>query len=152
MDKKTSDIVLRYKGQVGGLLCILNEVQETFGYLPKEVLKEIASELAVPLSQLFSSATFYSAFTLKQRGKHAFHICVGTSCHIKKAPDILDEFSRLLKVAPGNTTENDEFSLETVQCIGCCSLAPAIGVDRGVHGHATVDQVPDIIKKYKGTT
>ena len=130
---------------------VLEDIQKVFGYLPKDRLVEASQALGVPLSQLFSSATFYSAFTLKPRGRHTIHVCLGTACHVRGAPKVVDELSRVLKVAPGDTTEDNEFTLETVRCIGCCSLAPAMTVDRDIYGYTTMDKVSGIVEKYKET-
>lgn len=151
MDEKVSEIIARYQGRPGTVISVLEEIQEVFGYLPKDVLMAAGQALDVPLSQLFSSATFYSAFTLKPRGKHTIHVCLGTACHVRGAPKVVDEFSRVLNVSPGETTEDNEFTLETVRCIGCCSLAPAMTVGKDIYGYTTMDKVSGILKKYKET-
>lgn len=152
MDQQVSDIIARYQEKPGTVISVLEDIQDLFGYLPKEVLVEVSEALDVALSQLFSSATFYSAFTLKPRGKHTVHVCLGTACHVRGAPKVVDELSRILEVAPGDTTVDNQFTLETVRCIGCCSLAPAITVGKDIYGYNTMDKVGGILEKYKETS
>lgn len=145
-------IIERYRDRPGTILSVLEEIQELYGYLPKEILVRVSDALNVPLSRLFSSATFYSAFTLKPRGKHTVHVCLGTACHVRGAPRVVDELSRILDIAPGDTTADNQFTLETVRCIGCCSLAPAVTVDKDIYGYTTMSKLPGILKKYEETT
>ena len=149
MDATLDQIIDSRKSRPGTILSILEAVQETYGYLPKEIVEYVSKELSVPLSQLFSLATFYSAFTLKPRGKHTVHVCLGTACHVRGAPKIVDEISRVLTIEPGDTTEDRSFTLETVRCVGCCSLAPVIRVDKDTYGYNTMDKVAKILVKYK---
>jgi NADH:ubiquinone oxidoreductase subunit E len=149
MDNVIKRIIEKYKGKVGAVISSLEAVQEIYGYLPREVLEKVSEELNIPLSQLFSLATFYSAFTLKPRGKHTVLVCLGTACHVRGAPKIVDEFSRTLAVNPGDTTSDGNYTLETVRCVGCCSLAPVIRVDKDTYGYNTMDKVPKILTKYK---
>lgn len=151
MDERVGQIIEKYKGRPGTVISVLEDVQEIFGYLPKDILTEVSAALDVPLAQLFSSATFYSAFTLKPRGKHTIHVCLGTACHVRGAPKVVDELSRVLKIAPGDTTEDKQFTLETVRCIGCCSLAPAMTVDKDIYGYSSMDKVTGILEKYRET-
>lgn len=149
MDKKLERTIKKHQGRLGAVISILEDVQENYGYLPKDVLIKVSEKMNVHLSQLFSMATFYSAFTLKPRGKHTIHVCLGTACHVRGAPKIVDELSRLLDVEPGDTTEDKKFTLETVRCVGCCSLAPVIRVDKDTYGYNTMDRVPKILTSYK---
>ena len=149
MDELLEKTIECYKDQPGTVISILEAIQETHGYLSKEILEQVSQELCIPLSQLFSLATFYAAFTLKPRGKHTVHVCLGTACHVRGAPKIVDEFSRLLTIEPGDTTEDRKFTLETVRCVGCCSLAPVIRVDKDTYGYNTMDKLPKILVKYK---
>jgi len=149
MDNVIEKIIEKYKGKVGAVISSLEAVQEIYGYLPREVLEKISEALDVHLSRLFSLATFYSAFTLKPRGKHTIHVCLGTACHVRGAPKIVDELSRTLAVNPGDTTEDGNYTLETVRCVGCCSLAPVVRVDKDTYGYNTMDKVPKILSKYK---
>ena len=150
MDSTLGKIIEEYQGKPGEIISVLEKIQEVYGYLPQEVLKEVSEKLQVHLSQLFSLATFYSAFTLKPRGEHMVHVCLGTACHVRGAPKIVDELSRLLGIKPSDTTEDMKFTLETVRCIGCCSLAPVLKVDKDIYGYNTMDKMPKILVKYKG--
>jgi len=143
-------IIEEYQGKPGEIISVLEKIQEVYGYLPQEVLKEVSEKLQVHLSRLFSLATFYSAFTLKPRGEHMVHVCLGTACHVRGAPKIVDELSRLLGIKPSDTTEDMKFTLETVRCIGCCSLAPVLKVDKDIYGYNTMDKMPKILANYKG--
>jgi len=150
MDSTLGKIIEEYQGKPGEIISVLEKIQEVYGYLPQEVLKEVSEKLQVHLSRLFSLATFYSAFTLKPRGEHMVHVCLGTACHVRGAPKIVDELSRLLGIKPSDTTEDMKFTLETVRCIGCCSLAPVLKVDKDIYGYNTMDKMPKILVKYKG--
>ena len=149
MDKMLEKTIKQYQGKPGAVISILEDIQEIHGYLPKDVLEQVSERLDVHLSQLFSLATFYSAFTLKPRGKHTIRVCLGTACHVRGAPKIVDELSRLLDIKPSDTTEDMKFTLETVRCVGCCSLAPVIRVDKDTYGYNTMGRMPKILAKYK---
>ncbi|MFH0812960.1 MAG: NAD(P)H-dependent oxidoreductase subunit E [Pseudomonadota bacterium] len=140
----------RYKRKPGAVISILEAIQEAHGYLPKEVLQQVSEKLNIPLSQLFSMATFYSAFSLKPRGKNTLHVCLGTACHVRGGSRILKGLSQRLGIKPGDTTEDRTFTLETVRCIGCCSLAPVVKVGNDIYGYNTVDKAQGILGKYKG--
>jgi NADH-quinone oxidoreductase subunit E/NADP-reducing hydrogenase subunit HndA len=150
MESTLGKIIEEYQGKPGEIISVLEKIQEVYGYLPQEVLKEVSEKLQVHLSQLFSLATFYSAFTLKPRGEHIVHVCLGTACHVRGAPKIVDELSRLLGIKPSDTTEDMKFTLETVRCIGCCSLAPVLKVGKDIYGYNTMDKMPKILANYKG--
>jgi len=149
VDTKVTKIISRYKNKPGAVISILEDIQEAYGYLPKEVLEQVSEKLDTPLSRLFSMATFYSAFSLKPRGKHTLHVCLGTACHVRGGSRILKGFSHQLGIKPGDTTEDRKFTLETVRCIGCCSLAPVVKVNNDTHGYTTADRTQSILAKYK---
>jgi len=150
MDKRVEKIIRRYEGMPGAVISVLEDIQETEGYLPKDILEHVSEKMNVPLSQLFSMATFYSAFSLKPRGKHTVHVCLGTACHVRGGSRIIKGLSKQLGIKPGDTTEDRNFTLETLRCIGCCSLAPVIRVDNDdIYGYNTVDKVRGIVDKYK---
>ncbi len=131
------------------LIAVLQDVNEHFGYLPEASLRGVSDRLAMPLSEVYHVATFYTAFSLKPRGKHTVKVCTGTACHVRGAPRVIDELTRQLKVAPGETTADGKFTLETVNCIGCCALGPVVVID----GHyyqtspATVKELLDSVDK-----
>ena len=150
MDESLKNIIEQYEGKPGAIISVLEDIQETYGYLPKDVLQQVSEKMNVHLSQLFSMATFYSAFSLKPRGKHTFHVCLGTACHVRGGSRILKGLSKQLGIKQGDTTEDRNFTLETLRCIGCCSLAPVIRVGNDdVYGYNTVDKIRDILAKYK---
>ena len=150
MDKAVEKIIEKYDGKPGSIISVLEDIQETEGYLPKDILEKVSEKMNVPLSQLFSMATFYSAFSLKPRGKHTVHVCLGTACHVRGGSRIIKGLSKQLGIKPGDTTEDRNFTLETLRCIGCCSLAPVVRVGNDdVYGYNTVDKVRGIVDKYK---
>jgi NADH-quinone oxidoreductase subunit E len=122
-----------FKGKKGALIPMLQRVQEEFGYLPEEALSQIAGFLKIPLSQVFSVATFYAHFYLTRRGDHLVRICQGTACHVRGARDILETAQHLLGIKTGQTTEDYRYSLERVACVGSCAMAPVVIIDDDVH-------------------
>ena len=139
-----------FEGKKGALISILQRVQEEFGYLPQEALTEIATFLKLPPSHVFSVATFYAHFYLTRRGDHLVRVCQGTACHVRGGAILADTISRELGVRPGGTTDDMEFSLETVNCLGCCAIGPIVVVDGEYHGEMTNQKVLDLFKKYRG--
>jgi NADH:ubiquinone oxidoreductase subunit E len=149
MEAKVSEILQRYEPEQSSIIAILQDIQEAYGYLPREILVEVAKELNIPLSRVLSLATFFQAFSLKPKGKHPIHVCMGTACHVRGAQLILEKFERELGIKTGETTEDFNFSLDAVRCVGCCGLAPVVMVGEDVHGKVSQMKVPGIIKKYK---
>jgi NADH-quinone oxidoreductase subunit E len=149
MDEELKKVIEQYRGKPGAVISVLEHIQETHGYLPKEVLEQVSQELKVHLSQLFSMATFYSAFSLTPRGKHTLHVCLGTACHVRGGARILKGLSKQLGIKPGETTEDRNFTLETLRCVGCCSLAPVVKVGDDIYGYNTVDKTRGILPKYE---
>lgn len=131
------------------LIAALQKIQARYRYLPETAMRQVAARLRVPVSQVYHVATFYSAFSLKPKGRHIVNVCLGTACHVKGAGLILDRFKRELKVDEGDTTEDGQFTLQAVRCIGCCSIAPAVMIDTETHGYVRQDKVADIIKRYR---
>jgi len=128
---------------------MLHDAQKKFGYIPAQSISEISRELKISESEIFGVLTFYKAFTLKPRGKHLITICMGTACHVRGAPMILDEFERKLGIAAGETSEDNQFTLETVNCVGACALGPIAIAGGDYHGQMKTREVDDIIKKLK---
>ena len=150
MSATIDKILAEYKGKPGEIISVLEKIQEVYGYLPQDALQEVSEKMKVHLAQLFSMATFYSAFSLKPRGKHTLHVCLGTACHVRGGSRILKGLSQMLGVKVGDTTEDKNFTLETLRCVGCCSLAPVVRVGANdVYGYSTVDKVRGIVEKYK---
>ncbi len=141
-------ICKKYENSPGSLITVLNDVQEYFGYLPIQVQEVIARETGVPLSEIYGVATFYSRFSLVPTGNHKVSVCMGTACYVKGAQALVDGFERELGVKVGETTEDNEFTLEATRCIGACGLAPVVTVNEDVYGSLKSDDIPEILKKY----
>jgi len=131
------------------VLARLHEIHAALGYLPEADLRTATQDLAVPLSQMYSAASFYAAFSFEPRGKHTVHVCLGTACYIRGGDRLLEKIETLLAVRPGGTTTDGMFTLETVHCLGSCSMAPVIRIDEGTHGRLKVDRVSRILKRYR---
>ncbi|MDD4817549.1 MAG: NAD(P)H-dependent oxidoreductase subunit E [Victivallaceae bacterium] len=130
------------------LIPILQEVQEVYKYLSKDMITYVASSLGVPPSRVYGVATFYAHFALKPKGKHVFRLCDGTACHVKKSHGILEAlYKRLNLSAEKNTSDDLKFTVETVSCLGACGLAPVVLLNDEVHGQATPEQIIALIDK-----
>lgn len=121
--------MIEKNGKDTSLISLLEEVQAQYRYLPQDAMILVSEWLGVPLSQVYSVATFYNAFTLQPRGKHLITVCLGTACHVRGSGRILEQISRILKVKPGETTADGQFTLETVNCLGACALGPVMVID-----------------------
>ncbi|MDR1167234.1 MAG: NADH-quinone oxidoreductase subunit NuoE [Deltaproteobacteria bacterium] len=132
----------------GSLIPVLQAAQDTYGYLPLKALETIARKLQIPISQIYGVVTFYAQFRLVPRGKHVIRSCQGTACHVRNSARILESLKSTLGVAPGGTTEDLKFTLETVACIGACSLAPVMMIDTDAHGRLRPDRIPKILDSY----
>ncbi len=155
--KKLDEIILRYTSPSGRLLGILEEIQGSERYLPREALEYVSQKLNVPLSELYSIATFYSFFNLKPVGEHVITVCMGTACHVRGAPRILGKLEELLEVKQGEstvdgkfmlTTKDRAFTINTARCFGACSMAPVVRVDGKIYGYNTPEKLPDILRQY----
>ena len=149
MEEKLQGIIAKFRAEKGTLIGVLQDMQEAYGYLPEERLQEVSDELGVPLSRFFSLATFYTTFRLEPIGKHHVCVCVGTACHVRGAPAVVETFERELHVQAGKTTEDGEFTIDTVNCVGACALAPLVVIDGDHHGKMTQKKVQTLLKKYK---
>jgi NADH-quinone oxidoreductase subunit E len=146
---KIESIINKYNCEKSSLISILLDVQAEYNYLPREALLYVAKRLGIPLIQVYSIATFYKAFSLTPRGRHLLTVCLGTACHVRGAIGVLEEIERKLGIKSGETTEDNEFSLETVNCLGSCALGPIIVVDRGYHGRMTPSRVKTLLEGIK---
>ncbi|MCX6660412.1 MAG: NAD(P)H-dependent oxidoreductase subunit E [Candidatus Bathyarchaeota archaeon] len=133
----------------GMLIQILLKLQRSFGWLPKEMLTEISKQLEIPLSQVYQVATFYKAFSLAPRGRHLIRVCMGTSCKVRGSHTILERVQNHLSIDKDGTTLDGKFSLETVNCVGCCALGPVMTVDDDYHGNLKLPDVDRILSKYR---
>lgn len=142
--EKLAEILSHYSGKREELIPILQEAQEQFRYLPLEVMVEIAEFLKIPESAVFGVSTFYAQFKLVPSGKMIVKVCRGTACHVRGGARILREVERRLGLKPGETTEDMEYTLETVACIGACALAPTMMMDKETHGQMTTKKVAEV--------
>lgn len=142
-------IIHKYNGSRDSLISILQDIQTEYRYLPEIALRQVATELGLPQIQIYSVATFFKAFSLKPRGEHIVSVCLGTACHVRGAPTVLDEVKRQLGIEPGETTKDMQFSLETVNCLGACALGPIMVVDGKYHGQMSPGKVKKVLKQQK---
>lgn len=150
MDAQRLDSILsRYECDPWDLIPVLQDIQDSYSYLPKEELQEVSKRLNVPLTQIFSVVTFFKMFSLLPKGRHQVKVCLGTTCHLRGGGRLVESLSNRLGVEPGYTTKDMEFSLETVGCLGSCAQAPVMMVDDKYFGRTSVDRVPKILKLYK---
>jgi len=145
---KVKKYIKKYSNEKKALISILQDIQEEYNYLPQEALKIVSKTLAVPLIDILGVATFYRAFSLEPRGKHLITVCLGTACHVRGGPKILEEFERKLNIEAGETSKDGQFSLETVACLGCCAIGPVVVVDGNYHAQTTIRKVGSILKKH----
>lgn len=141
-------IMKKYKKEEKYLIPILQESQDQYGYLPEEVLKEIASSLDLSLSQVYGVVTFYTQFHMEPRGKNIIRVCMGTACHVRGGSDVLQAIQDELGIENGETSPDLKFTLETVACIGACGLAPVIMVNDDTHGRLTSEKIPAVLGQY----
>ena len=150
MDKdKIDKIIEKYPNDPSSLIQILLEIQSENHWLPKEAIDRVSEKLQVPLNRIQHIATFYKAFSLVPKGRHEIHVCVGTACHVRGAQRILDRVQDLTGISPGETDLDMKFSLETVNCLGCCALGPVMVVDGEYHGKMAPAKSEDVLKNYE---
>jgi len=147
--KTVSAIMDEHREQKGNLIPILQQINSDYNYLPADILKYVADELDIPLSQVYQIATFYNAFSLTPKGRYTVKVCMGTACYIKGGDRILETFKRELGINIGETTEDLMFGLETISCFGCCGQAPVVVVNDDIHGHFRITEIPKLIKNYR---
>jgi NADH-quinone oxidoreductase subunit E len=150
MDLTAVDKVLQaHNNDKSMLVGILQDVQEHYRWLPKEVLTQISTKLDVAMSEIYQVVTFYKAFSLKPRGKHVCSICMGTACHVRGAPLILETMKKHLDVEPGQNTKDMQFTLNTVNCVGACAVGPVVQVDNTLYGNLTSIKSVQLLKKFE---
>lgn len=140
----------RKDGEAGSLIAILEEVQARYRYLPKDALILISERMGVPLSQAYGVATFYNAFSLKPKGRHIINVCLGTACVVRGSRKVLERISDRLEIRPGETTEDGEFTLETVNCLGACALGPVVVVDGTYSGQMNAFKADNLLRAVIG--
>jgi len=146
--QKVKEFIEKYNKEKKALIAILQDIQAEFNYLPPQSLIIVSETLNIPLIDILGVATFYRSFSLEPRGEHLVTVCVGTACHVRGGPKILEVFERKLNIKAGETTQDGHFSLETVACLGCCAIGPVVVVDDDYHAQTNIRDVDSIIKKY----
>jgi NADH-quinone oxidoreductase subunit E len=141
-------IIKRYTGKKGSLIPLLQDIQSSYGYVPRESVELISRELEVYPIEVYGVLTFYAQFYLDPRGKHTIKVCQGTACHVMGGKEILDYLSDKLGIKVGETTDDGVFSLERVACLGCCGMAPVVMIDDDFYGSCTIQKMEEILNKY----
>jgi len=148
-NSEVDTIIKQYKGKESAILAILQDIQSKKKYLPKEILEQVSQKMQIPVTHIFRLATFYNALSIKPRGRHKIDVCLGTACHVRGGNKIVDKLKRDLGIPVGETTKDKRFTLESVRCVGCCSLGPVAVIDGEVYGRLTQDKVPALLKEFK---
>ncbi len=143
-------IVNKYKARKGLLTSMLQDLQAEYNYLPREALRHVSDRLNLPLIQIYSVATFFKSFSLQPKGEHLINVCLGTACHVRGGVRVLEKIERTLGITDGDTTEDREFTLESVNCLGACALGPVMVVDGEYFGQMTPAKVDSVLKEYNG--
>jgi NADH-quinone oxidoreductase subunit E len=138
-------IIDKYKSDKSALIQILLEIQKQNRWLPRDTLMVVSKKLSVPLSQVYRVATFYKAFSLIPQGRHLFTVCMGTACHVRGSPRLLDRVEDTLKIKPEETSKDQKFTLETVNCLGCCALGPVMVVDSEYHSNPSSKEIGELV-------
>lgn len=139
----------RHKGEQGALMPVLQEAQDIFGYVPKEVQERIADGLGVTLAEVYGVSTFYAQFSLEPKGEYVIGVCLGTACYVKGSQKVLDKLTETLGIPVGSTTADGRFTLNATRCLGACGLAPVMMVNDEVYGQLTPEDVTSVIAKYE---
>ncbi len=152
MDEKISNemqkLLKKYSKDKSNLIQILNQVQEKYGYIPKQAQFEISNYLSIPMAEIYGVITFYSRFNLQPKGKYSISVCLGTACFVKGSQALLDRVKERLKIEEGQTTPDGKFSIDSTRCVGACGLAPVFTVNNKVYGKATVKDLDEVLDEY----
>ncbi|MCK4431834.1 MAG: NAD(P)H-dependent oxidoreductase subunit E [Candidatus Aminicenantes bacterium] len=148
-ESKLTEIIEKYGSDTNAIVAILQDIQEEFNYLPKDVLMKLSEEINVPLSRILSVSTFYKAFSLTPKGKYPINVCLGTACHVRGGARIMEKIERELGIKRGETSEDLNFSIDEVRCLGCCGLAPVMMIGKDVQGKLSEKTVVPILDQYK---
>lgn len=146
--QEVNEILNQYKQDKSNLIQVLNEVQEKYGYIPKQAQIEISKYLSIPMAEIYGVITFYSRFTLEPKGKYNISVCLGTACFVKGSQALLDRLKERLKIEEGQTTPDGKFSIDATRCVGACGLAPVFTINNEVYGKATVKKLDEVLDEY----
>jgi NADH-quinone oxidoreductase subunit E len=147
--KELTAFIDEWKEKPGSLIMMLHRIQEEFGYIPREAAEKLSLMVGLPLAKIYGVVTFYHFFKTTKPGKHRIAICLGTACYLKGAQDLIDEARSILNIKGEEVTDDGQFSIDEVRCLGCCGLAPVLMIGSEVFGKVTKDQMPEIIAKYR---
>jgi len=145
---RIDEIINKYMNEEGVLIQLLLDIQREFNWIPKEAITRINERLKIPVSQIYRVASFYTALSLKPRGRHLIRVCLGTACYVRGSPRILDSVERKLDIKAGDTTSDSKFTLETVNCLGCCALGPVVEIDGQYHGRLSSANIGKMLSSY----
>ena len=143
------DIVEKNRGKQGSLIPVLEQLQETLGYLPKAIQMRVAEGLNIPVAKVYGVVSFYSFFTMTPRGRHNIRVCFGTACYVKGSQKLFNKLRNVLGIGCGECTADRRFSMETVRCLGVCGLAPVKVIDEDTHGRVKVQEIEEILTQYE---
>ena len=146
---KINEICDRYADERTPLMMILSDVQKEYGYIPLEVQELVSERTGISVAEIYGVVTFYSFFSLNPKGKYVIGCCLGTACYVKGAQQVIDKFSEILGIKPGETTKDGLFTLDALRCIGACGIAPAVSINGKVYPKLSVNAVPAVIEEYK---
>ena len=147
--KKINAICDRYADERTPLMMILSDVQKEYGYIPLEVQELVSERTGISVAEIYGVVTFYSFFSLNPKGKYVIGCCLGTACYVKGAQQVIDKFSEILGIKPGETTKDGLFTLDALRCIGACGIAPAVSINGKVYPEMSVNSVPAVIEEYR---
>jgi NADH-quinone oxidoreductase subunit E len=143
---RIDQIIDKYEGEEGILIQLLLDIQQELNWIPKEVADRISQRLNIPQSQIYRVASFYTAMSLTPRGRHLISVCMGTACHVRGSPRLLDRITDILKIQPGETSTDRRFTLNTVNCLGCCAMGPVVVVDGVYHSKPSTTDLREILE------
>ena len=146
--EKVDEIIDRYDGEQGSLIQLLLDIQSELNWIPLEAVVRISKRLSIPISEIYRIASFYKAMSLTPIGRHLVHVCLGTACHVRGGPKIMDKVEECLEIKAEETTSDMRFTLRRVNCLGCCALGPVLVVDHDYHGKTASAKVKEILESY----
>ncbi len=144
-----TDICDRYANETTPLMMILSDIQKEYGYIPLDVQELVSKKTGISVAEIYGVVTFYSFFSLKPKGKYVIGVCLGTACYVKGAQQVIDKFSEIIGIKPGETSEDGMFTLDALRCIGACGIAPAVQINGKVYPKLSVNAIPGIVEDYR---